>query len=139
MSGPVLDGACKSPVNQPNSGQRSFSVRGFVGSCADDFRAGRAPPRRQNGPGDGASRGIGRAVAGALAAAGAKVVVTARDTDGVTEAVAGLRRSGAHAADRPAASGTRSASAGAPNSRCGSSGGSTSWSTTPPPTPPTAR
>ncbi|MET7620086.1 SDR family oxidoreductase [Streptomyces sp. NPDC005408] len=46
----------------------------------------------------GASRGIGRAVAGALATAGAKVVVTARDTDGVTEAVAGLRKAGAQAA-----------------------------------------
>ncbi|HET6356225.1 SDR family oxidoreductase [Streptomyces sp.] len=47
----------------------------------------------------GASRGIGRAVAGALAAAGANAVVTAWDTDGVTDAVAGLRKPGAHAAD----------------------------------------
>lgn len=46
----------------------------------------------------GASRGIGLAVAGALAGAGADVVVTARDPDGVTAAVAELRDAGARAA-----------------------------------------
>ncbi|MFC4612773.1 SDR family oxidoreductase [Streptomyces maoxianensis] len=46
----------------------------------------------------GASRGIGFAIAGALAGAGAGVVVTARDPDGVTAAVAQLRDAGARAA-----------------------------------------
>ncbi|MFF0061206.1 SDR family oxidoreductase [Streptomyces sp. NPDC005279] len=46
----------------------------------------------------GASRGIGLAVAGALAGAGADVVVTARDPDGVTAAVTELRDAGARAA-----------------------------------------
>lgn len=46
----------------------------------------------------GASRGIGFAIAGALAGAGADVVVTARDPDGVTAAVAKLRDAGARAA-----------------------------------------
>ncbi|WP_327327394.1 SDR family oxidoreductase [Streptomyces sp. NBC_01210] len=45
----------------------------------------------------GASRGIGFAVAEALAEAGADVVVTARDPDGVRTAVAELRGAGARA------------------------------------------
>lgn len=52
MSRAPLDGACKSPVNQLNSGQRSFPVRGFVGSCTDGFRARAKLPRRQDSPGD---------------------------------------------------------------------------------------
>ncbi|MFI1395729.1 SDR family oxidoreductase [Streptomyces sp. NPDC020681] len=46
----------------------------------------------------GASRGIGLAAADALAAAGAKVVVTARHPDGVAAAVTRLREAGAQAA-----------------------------------------
>ncbi|MGY0020220.1 SDR family oxidoreductase [Streptomyces sp. YJ-C3] len=45
----------------------------------------------------GASRGIGRAIAGELARAGAKVCVTARDDAGVYETVAALRAQGADA------------------------------------------
>ncbi|MEV6702895.1 SDR family oxidoreductase [Streptomyces sp. NPDC051453] len=45
----------------------------------------------------GGSRGIGRAVAVALASAGARVCVTARDPDGVRETVAALTKSGAEA------------------------------------------
>ncbi|MGW1893656.1 SDR family oxidoreductase [Streptomyces sp. NPDC002004] len=45
----------------------------------------------------GATRGIGRAVAGALARSGARVCVTGRDPDGVTAAVDELRATGAEA------------------------------------------
>ncbi|MFI9583827.1 SDR family oxidoreductase [Streptomyces sp. NPDC052236] len=45
----------------------------------------------------GSSRGIGLAIARALARAGARVVVTARDADGVRAAVAELRGAGATA------------------------------------------
>lgn len=45
----------------------------------------------------GASRGIGRAISSALAGAGANIVVTARDPDGVRAAVAELRAGGAEA------------------------------------------
>ncbi|WP_327351777.1 SDR family oxidoreductase [Streptomyces sp. NBC_01304] len=45
----------------------------------------------------GGSRGIGLAVAEQLGASGAGVCVTARDADGVREAVAGLRAGGARA------------------------------------------
>ncbi|NUK77733.1 SDR family oxidoreductase [Streptomyces lunaelactis] len=49
----------------------------------------------------GGSRGIGLSIAGALARAGAHVVITARDPEGVRAAVAELRATGARAVGCP--------------------------------------